>query len=573
MVDQSSALRYGRTQASPFRRFYDAKRAFDVGLAKQGRRQHALGLTSPVGGAKSLSDVGFSAKSLGYGILDPLLRGIDSFEMARQGLIPREDMVGEASNVAGILGGGGVAARGRGAFEYDPNTVNIFAGQRAAARLGGSKRENMNIAQEMFDAGRDEREIYNRTGVFKGADGKLRYEILDENSSINLDRFGEEELRLEDFLNHPELFETYPTMRGIRVDKARDDAAYRGAFLPTSQRIFLRGDLSPEQMRSTLLHEAQHAVQDREGFSGGSSPSLALEQASDFADKVLTSTEAKALRYNAQSFDQIYDQLRPLYQIKYHNDLDNIIDKARKGTVKPRDVFRQQDWYRYGDRIVQDLGPMPKKAGSDRDSWLAMAAKQLKLWDLGSFNDASRIAYEDVSRRFSDPKDVTNAIRRLERNVEKHREGAFKYRKLEQRANLARALDTAEAYLAEAGEVEARNVQARLDPTVLADADDNVRFPPDTADRLRNKQIISNLREGQNLPKFSQGDRKSTGIMVLEQQVRGNGQLKNLFEAQGLDIDNLQKVNPSKLQALLEMAERRRMINPRSAVALRKGLS
>ena len=44
MVDQSSALRYGRTQASPFRRFYDAKRAFDVGLAKQGRRQHALGL-------------------------------------------------------------------------------------------------------------------------------------------------------------------------------------------------------------------------------------------------------------------------------------------------------------------------------------------------------------------------------------------------------------------------------------------------------------------------------------------------------------------------------------------------
>ena len=213
--------------------------------------------------------------------------------MARQGLIPQEDMVGEASNVAGILGSGGVASRGRGAFKYDPNTVNIFAGGRAAARL--RKREYMAKAQEMFDAGVPEREIYNRTGFYKGADGKLRYEIIDENSSINLDRFGEEELRLEDFLNHPELFETYPTMRGIRVDKARDDAAYRGAFLPTSQRIFLRGDLSPEQMRSTLLHEAQHAVQDREGFSGGSNTSMSLQQARDFAENIFASPEAKPL--------------------------------------------------------------------------------------------------------------------------------------------------------------------------------------------------------------------------------------------------------------------------------------
>lgn len=573
MVDQSSALRYGRTQASPFRRFYDAKRAFDVGLAKQGRRQHALGLTSPVGGAKSLSDVGFSAKSLGYGILDPLLRGIDSFEMARQGLIPREDMVGEASNVAGILGGGGVASRGAGAFSYDPNTVNIFAGSRAAARVGGRTRENMAKAQEMFDAGRDEREIYNRTGVYKGADGKLRYEILDENSTINLDRFGEEELRLEDFLNHPELFETYPTMRGIRVDKARDDAAYRGAFLPTSQRIFLSGDLSPEQMRSTLLHEAQHAVQDREGFSGGSNVSMSLQQARDFAENIFASPEAKAALYSSQSFDRLYGEIRPLYKVDYINKLDNLTRKAIDGRAKPAEIVRFGDWYKYGSKIRMELGPMPKRAGVDRDNWIADASRKMRNYVLDDMDSWERSLVEETAARFDDPKDLKNAIRRIERKIEKHREGAFKYREMFNRAKEFQALDAAEAYLAEAGEVEARNVQARLDPTVLADADDNVRFPPDTAERPRDKQVVSNLRAGQTLPKFSQGDRKSTGIMVLEQQVRGNGQLKSLFEAQGLDIDNLQNVNPSKLQALLEMAERRRMINPRSAVALRKGLS
>lgn len=573
MVDQSSTLRYGRTQASPFRRFYDAQRQFDVNMAKQGRRQHALGITSPVGGAKSLSDVGFSAKALGYGILSPLLRALDAPEMARQGYIPQEDMAGEAFNTAGILNIGSIASRGRGAFDYDPNTVNIFAGQRAAARAGGTTRDNMAKAAEMFDAGVDEREIYNRTGVFKGADGKLRYEILDETSTINLDRFGEEELRLEDFLNHPELFETYPTMRGIRVDRARDDASYRGAFLPTSQRIFLSDKLTPEEMRSTLLHEAQHAVQDREGFSGGSSASLSLDQARDFADNILASTDAKATRYNAQSFDQAYDLLRPLYNVQYHNQLDNIVEKARDGRAKPSDIVRLQDWYRYGRMIVDAQGPMPRRAGPERDSWIAMAANQIKKMDLESLNDAARFAYEDTLRRYGSPKDVKNAIRRLERTVEKHRKGAFEYAKLKQRANEARNLDAVEAYLAEAGEVEARNVQARLNPTVLADPDDNVRFPPDTADRLRNKQIVSNMRAGQNLPKFSEGSNKSTGIMVLEQQVRGNSDLKDLFEAQGLDIENLQNVNPTKLQTLLDIAERRRMVNPRSAAALRKGLS
>ena len=425
----------------------------------------------------------------------------------------------------------------------------------------------------MFDAGRDEREIYNRTGVYKGADGKLRYEILDENSTINLDRFGEEELRLEDFLNHPELFETYPTMRGIRVDKARDDAAYRGAFLPTSQRIFLSGDLSPEQMRSTLLHEAQHAVQDREGFSGGSNVSMSLQQARDFAENIFASPEAKAALYSSQSFDRLYGEIRPLYKVDYINKLDNLTRKAIDGRAKPAEIVRFGDWYKYGSKIRMELGPMPKRAGVDRDNWIADASRKMRNYVLDDMDSWERSLVEETAARFDDPKDLKNAIRRIERKIEKHREGAFKYREMFNRAKEFQALDAAEAYLAEAGEVEARNVQARLDPTVLADADDNVRFPPDTAERPRDKQVVSNLRAGQTLPKFSQGDRKSTGIMVLEQQVRGNGQLKSLFEAQGLDIDNLQNVNPSKLQALLEMAERRRMINPRSAVALRKGLS
>ena len=268
----------------------------------------------------------------------------------------------------------------------------------------------------------------------------------------------------------------------------------------------------------------------------------------------------------------MYGEIRPLYKVDYVNKLDNLTRKAIDGRAKPAKLsdlaIGINTATKYEVSLVQCLTVqgLTETIGSRQ--------RHAKCdYVLADMDDWERSLVEETAARFDDPKDLKNAIRRIERQIEKHREGAFKYREMFHRAKEVQALDAAEAYLAEAGEVEARNVQARLDPTVLADEDDFVRFPPDTAELPREKQVVSNLRAGQTLPKFSQGDRKSTGVMVLEQQVRGNGQLKNLFEAQGLDIDNLQKVNPSKLQALLEMAERRRMINPRSAVALRKGLS
>ena len=111
MVDISNELRYGREQASIFSPFYSAYRRQRKKLADENRRLHAFGITSPVGGAQSLSDVGFSPKLAAYSILDPLLRGIDAPAAAAQGLIPKEDMTGEAFGTAGtaMLGGGAVA--------------------------------------------------------------------------------------------------------------------------------------------------------------------------------------------------------------------------------------------------------------------------------------------------------------------------------------------------------------------------------------------------------------------------------------------------------------------------------
>lgn len=548
---------------------FEYMRERDQMLQEQGRRPVLGGLLSkePVMGTDTLRYEG--VMPLIAGLLEPIVRGVDAPRAASQGLIPQEDMVGEALGTAGTAMTGGGFAAGRGVLDYDPTTTRIFAGRRAAARTGEERRAAIAEAESLFEQGFKNKEVYERTGVFRGADGKLRFEIDDRAATVMDVPMSDMTMRLEDYLDHPELYELYPSMRGMPVDFKRPDdmRGVLGSFSPYNQRITLAMN-DPEQMRSTLLHEAQHAVQDREGFSGGSSTAneYSKMQARDFADNLFTSPQAKNQYYNFQSFNNLYDEVRPLYRIDYHNKLDHIVDKGRNGTVKPRDVFGLQDWYKYGDRIRSDLGPMPKKAGPDRDSWLAMAANQLKEYDIANFSMSEEFNYNQALRKYDNPKDVKNAIRRFERKIEKHRDGAFKYRELQNRANEIKNLDLIDAYLREAGEVEARNVQAR------AKIEGEQGFPLDTAEFSPKQQIISNLRAGENLVDVSSQGKKPIGLLVLEQQARGNKDLGDLLKGQGMDINDLSTADPLEIQGVLDMAVRRGILDKRSAAGLKRGL-
>ena len=65
---------------------------------------------------------------------------------------------------------------------------------------------------------------------------------------------------------------------------------------------------------------------------------------------------------------------------------------------------------------------------------------------------------------------------------------------------------------------------------------------------------------------------KPTGLLVLEQQARGRPELKNLFDANNIDISDLSKADPGEIKGVLDMAVRRQMINPRQAESYLKGL-
>ena len=146
-------------------------------------------------------------------------------------------------------------------------------------------------------------------------DEQWRYEIPDEASKFTKeiesakDLLGQYDLlsfmsgkgktnKLSDIFEHKDLYEAYPDLKNIKVGELPEDAAYRGMYSKegSDEYINLKPSLTAEQARSTLLHELQHAVQEREGFGRGTSVEeiqSALPEGTDINDAQILQTLIK----------------------------------------------------------------------------------------------------------------------------------------------------------------------------------------------------------------------------------------------------------------------------------------
>jgi Large polyvalent protein associated domain 23 len=164
--------------------------------------------------------------------------------------------------------------------------LGIFAGAMAKTADMGL----LNKAKEMFGNAEAKETIWNKTGWFKGADGKWRHEIPDAGAKLKesairktiipdehtwdkvggLDKYdlstGSKDLK--DVLDHPELFKAYPELKDLEV-RSVDHGVFKAAYDNNSKTIYLNTHTSLEDMKASLLHEVQHAVQDMEGFDPG----------------------------------------------------------------------------------------------------------------------------------------------------------------------------------------------------------------------------------------------------------------------------------------------------------------
>jgi hypothetical protein len=188
---------------------------------------------------------------------------------------PSDDLVQQSFMTAMGLAGTAAPMAQRGA-------AGIFGGRLAQT----ADHAKLARAEEMHAAGADPRAIWNETGWFQGPDGHWRFEINDRESSFRKDwPMHPHHTDVGSAFEHPELYKAYPDLATKDLDFT-ENSTFNGSYRRPVEAT--PGDLippPPEQIsistratnpeggrRSTMLHELQHAVQQREGFVPGSSP-------------------------------------------------------------------------------------------------------------------------------------------------------------------------------------------------------------------------------------------------------------------------------------------------------------
>ncbi len=250
----------------------------------------------------------------------------------------REALVGPSLEATGLIGGGGIGYNI--ARPVEGPHLGIFAGRNART----ANLQKLADAERMEAEGVGPADVWAETGWGRGADGQWRFEIPDNAFRLDPNMTYEQPLNMKvgDVVEHPDLFAAYPDIADVEFRTASDDllgeahGAYAGprdggedfgesVWLNTRPRA-----LSGRE--STTLHELEHVVQDREGFSPG-----AGRRTPDVATAARASWDSDRGAVEARFFE---------LQRQRHAFADAMLGPRDSGAWTPQSVRRANDEYR-----------------------------------------------------------------------------------------------------------------------------------------------------------------------------------------------------------------------------------
>lgn len=139
-------------------------------------------------------------------------------------------------------------------------------------------------AAKMLKAGESPQSVFAKTNTAKGLDDQFRQELSDVGSFVKggptfydavmnrmtaLQKPIGEPMYTKDVFFHPKLYESYPQLGDIEIEFVAKGNKATASYNPVNNVIKINEKLTPEQARSSMLHEMQHAVQEIEGFNKG----------------------------------------------------------------------------------------------------------------------------------------------------------------------------------------------------------------------------------------------------------------------------------------------------------------
>jgi hypothetical protein len=133
-------------------------------------------------------------------------------------------------------------------------------------------------AEKMLNAGVDPAQVWKDHLIGRMPDKSLFSEIDDSGAKFNLnnaplDAYGAQEMPIYDALNHNNLQKEYPDLESLSALHYPSEQ-YRGASFDPKDKVITFGHEAMNQGKSVSLHELQHAVQEKEGWTRGGSPGM-----------------------------------------------------------------------------------------------------------------------------------------------------------------------------------------------------------------------------------------------------------------------------------------------------------
>jgi hypothetical protein len=429
---------------------------------------------------------GFMPDVIAPKVLYDFIRAIKAPGRAARGEVLDEE---EALNTALNVFGGGLATSGG----VPAGSLGMFIGPKSPA----FNKEALKTAIELEKAGVSKPEIWKQTMTARGLDKEWRQEIPDVGANLDMakvpstkdlqtifmDEIAAQNLKLDPNLSvrgqlgeakfdelyqvarekymdqpksvrlttafqHPELEEAYPNLVGnLQIAKEQSIGGVRGRYDPQKKLVTTGGsEITDDQSRSTLLHEVQHAIQDVENWGRGGSPDSAKAIAAAQI-KSEVSPLVEPFTRNRNYWEKYGEAARSEYMVR-------LGELANRSNIKPRTVYKLQDWYKYGDDYRREAGPQPKKPGPARDAWFQGAADYIRQQNVMTDPRYAKLPFDNV-------RDAKNAQRRAMTQIKKTDEAAQEFSRLGQKQKLLNEMTDVEAYRRLAGEAESRLTQAR----------------------------------------------------------------------------------------------------------------
>lgn len=359
------------------------------------------------------------------------------------------------------------------ATDIQQDRLTIIAGAKSLERVSTvvelsktdaydklSMLQNLNLAIELEQQGKDRKRILSMTGWQRSQTDKMwRYEIpetdliLSEFDKIKAD--SDQHILLSSIVPATDpIFSLYPELLKVKVKKLSSSNPFNtntgAAYNPKTKTISLKESKLESKLKAKLYHEVQHAIQEIEGFPLGGNYYSAIQFFSDEQIDLLSKKvegELKELIYTAEAVKSFVEDLTE----KQLNEVDKLQKELERIKLEFKMLPKDETASEENSRLTKERRKIEKQIFS-------IIGKEIN--DNNILNILNSYVYENIPA-----KEKAEKIKGRLALFISTKKSELKKVKAQDKTALVDNMNSSEAYeyyTKLAGEVEARNVEARL---------------------------------------------------------------------------------------------------------------